>query len=184
MCDGRHSERRGVVVVGVDGSAGARDALRWAVAEARFRQTRLRVVHAWTFGYPGAIGGAYGYPYVGGAIDTLPGEGFNDLQQAAADLVDQAVTDVVAGVEGLEIEREAVEGGAAQVLVNAVSESDLLVVGSRGHGGVAGLMLGSVSQQCAHHASCPVVIVPPARHRRVGGGGSAPREGTRSQSRA
>lgn len=57
------------------------------------------------------------------------------------------------------IERVIGEGSAAQVLIDAVGEDDLLVVGSRGHGGFANLLLGSVSQQCAQHAPCPVVIV-------------------------
>jgi len=59
----------------------------------------------------------------------------------------------------VEIERRVVEGRPAAVLVNESQGADLLVVGSRGHGGFAGLLLGSVSQQCAHHAACPVVIV-------------------------
>ena len=57
------------------------------------------------------------------------------------------------------IERRVVEGAPATVLVDESRQADLLVVGSRGHGGFAGLLLGSVSQQCAHHAACPVVIV-------------------------
>jgi nucleotide-binding universal stress UspA family protein len=59
----------------------------------------------------------------------------------------------------IEIERVTAEGPAARVLIDAVGEDDLLVVGSRGHGGFSSLLLGSVSQQCAHHAPCPVVIV-------------------------
>jgi len=62
----------------------------------------------------------------------------------------------------MEVERRVVQGRAAAALVDESRDADLLVVGSRGHGGFAGLLLGSVSQQCAHHAACPVVIV----HRR------------------
>ena len=177
MQDGRQSEQQGVVVVGVDGSAGARDALRWAAAEARLRQTRLRVVHAWTFGVPAAGGGGHGYPYIGGSVDTLPGAGFNDLRHAAEELLDRVIADVVVEAEGPEIECEVLEGGAVQVLVHAVERGDLLVVGSRGHGGFAGLLLGSVSQQCAHHAPCPVVIVPPAKPS-AGGSDQIRSEGT------
>jgi nucleotide-binding universal stress UspA family protein len=163
MQDSRHAEQRGVVVVGVDGSDGAHEALRWAAAEARLRRTRLRVVNAWTFGFPGAGGGGYGYPYIGGSVETLPGSGFNDLRHAAEQLLDQVIAEAGADAQGLEIERQVLEGGAVEVLVNAVTDGDLLVVGSRGHGGFAGLLLGSVSQQCAHHAPCPVVIVRAAK---------------------
>jgi nucleotide-binding universal stress UspA family protein len=74
-------------------------------------------------------------------------------------MLERVVAAMAAEAEGVEIEREAVEGVAAQVLVEAAGAGDLLVVGSRGHGGFAGLLLGSVSQQCAHLARCPVVIV-------------------------
>jgi nucleotide-binding universal stress UspA family protein len=58
----------------------------------------------------------------------------------------------------VEVERRVVEGAPGAVLVAESRDADLLVVGSRGHGGFAQLLLGSVSQQCAHHAECPVVI--------------------------
>ena len=63
----------------------------------------------------------------------------------------------------VEIERQVVQGRAAEVLVGFATPGDLLVVGSRGHGGFAGLLLGSVSQQCVHHAACPVVVVHPPK---------------------
>lgn len=61
--------------------------------------------------------------------------------------------------KGVEIERLVIQGAAAAILVSAVGPRDLLVVGSRGHGGFVGLLLGSVSQQCVQHAPCPVVVV-------------------------
>jgi nucleotide-binding universal stress UspA family protein len=69
------------------------------------------------------------------------------------------VSEVAGPDPEVEVETVAVHGSAAHSLVEAAANADLLVVGSRGHGGFAGLLLGSVSQQCAHHAPCPVVIV-------------------------
>ena len=151
----RKSTRAPAVVVGIDGSAGAKVALRWALAEARLRNSPLRVVHALPFGYIGDR--AEAYPYWGGWIEshTSPGFDLNDLHRAAKDLLQRAIDET----EGIEIERQVIQGPAAEVLVQAASPDDLLVVGSRGHGGFTGLLLGSVSQQCVHHARCPVVVV-------------------------
>ncbi len=150
---------KSVVVVGVDGSAGARAALRWALAEARVRQAPLRIVHAWTYGFAG--GAAAGDAYFGYLASYPPlGNDVSDaLHQAAEDVLTAAIAEVVDGDEGVQIERQLIEGGAAQILVGAVGKDDLLVVGSRGHGGFADLLLGSVSLQCVHHAPCPVVVV-------------------------
>jgi nucleotide-binding universal stress UspA family protein len=71
------------------------------------------------------------------------------------------VREAIPDAGDVEIERRVIEGAAAAVLVEESRGADLLVVGSRGHGGFAQLLLGSVSQQCAHHAECPVVIVRP-----------------------
>jgi nucleotide-binding universal stress UspA family protein len=153
------SKKTSVVVVGVDGSAGASAALRWALGEARLRNSPVRAVHAWTFGYIG--GSVEGYPYWGGSLGsyTSLGVDLNDLHRAAEGLLERAIGDVRTETEGIEIERQVVQGPAAEVLVQAASPRDLLVVGSRGHGGFTGLLLGSVSQQCVHHAACPVVVV-------------------------
>ena len=152
------SKNVAIMVVGVDGSAGAAEALRWAVAEARLRKARLRIVHAWTYGYAGMPLGSFGAL---GGFDSYEALGINavDLQQAAEDLLDRTVGEVSGEVEDVDVERHVVEGGAAQVLIGVVADADLLVVGSRGHGGFVGLMLGSVSQQCVSHAPCPVVVV-------------------------
>jgi nucleotide-binding universal stress UspA family protein len=159
MQKSRHSETHGVVVVGVDRSAGAREALRWAMAEARLRRTRLRAVHASTPGFFSAGGPGYGYPYLGGTVGTHPGDGFKYLRRAAGELLEQVIADVGAEADGLEIERQVFEGGAVEALIHAVGPNDLLVVGSRGHGGFAGLLLGSVSANVAEHAHCPVLVI-------------------------
>lgn len=140
------------------GHHGAKEALHWAIAEARLRDAPLRIVHAWTYGYLGESAGGYGYlggfgPYSAAGADV------DDLQGAAEDVLDQMIGDIASEATDLTIERKVIAGGAAAVLVGSVAPNDLLVVGSRGHGGFAGLLLGSVSQQCVHHASCPVVVV-------------------------
>ena len=141
----------GLIVVGVDHSAGAKAALRFALEEARLRRSTLRVVHAWQFGHIGATGFEGVLPAVGGELD--------EFRRAAADELDAIVAEAAADADGIQIEKRIDQGPAARVLIDESRRSDLLVVGSRGHGGFASLLLGSVSQQCAHHAACPVVIV-------------------------
>jgi len=142
-----------VVVVGVDDSDGAKAALAFAHEEARLRNATLRAVHAWQFGY-------IGYTGFEGAVPALGGD-IAELRAAAVAALDATVRAVLADPHGVEIEQRVVEGAAGAVLVDESSRADLLVVGSRGHGGFAQLLLGSVGQQCAHHAACPVVIVRP-----------------------
>lgn len=165
----RKSNGVSTVVVGVDGSAGSREALCWALREGRLRKSPVRVVHAWMFGYSG--GSVIGYPYWGGSLFSYSSVGLDlsDLQRAAEDLLERAVAELGDEATGVEIECEVVQGAAAEVLVNAASSGDLLVVGSRGHGGFANLLLGSVSQQCVHHAACPVVVVHPPTLPATGG---------------
>jgi nucleotide-binding universal stress UspA family protein len=141
----------GVIVVGVDQSAGAKAALRFALEEARLRQATLRVVHAWQFGYIGATGLEGWLPAAGGNLE--------EFRQGAETALDETLRDAVSDTNGLTIERRVEQGTAAEVLVEESQGAELLVVGSRGHGGFAQLLLGSVSQQCAQHAFCPVVIV-------------------------
>jgi nucleotide-binding universal stress UspA family protein len=141
----------GVIVVGVDHSAGAKAALRFALAEARLRKATLRVVHAWQFGYIGATGLEGLLPAAGGQLE--------DFRQGAAAALDESLREVVADQDDVLIERRVEQGVPTAVLVEESRDAELLVVGSRGHGGFAQLLLGSVSQQCAQHASCPVVIV-------------------------
>jgi nucleotide-binding universal stress UspA family protein len=153
MSDDRESKQRAAVVVGVDGSAGSSEALQWAIAEARLRQVPLRAIHAWTYAEP-LIPPLIGYPYSAEDVESA----IDERRQAAEGLLEQA-TEALAEAREIEIERVIGEGSAARVLIDAVGEDDLLVVGTRGHGGFSSLLLGSVSEQCAEHASCPVVIV-------------------------
>lgn len=137
----------GTIVVGVDGSSGSGAALRFAVEEARLRNAALRVVTSW---HVPALA------YSGGFAVPIDPHEYEELAKAAAVEALAALEKETAGVD---VECLAKEGQAAKVLLEEAQGADLLVVGSRGHGGFAGLLLGSVSQQVAHHAPCPVVIV-------------------------
>lgn len=135
------------IVVGVDGSTSSRVALTWAIDEARRRKATVEVLIAWH--YP------TGSPmYAGVGFDV------GELEVAAKATLDGVMKDV--DVKGLHapVKELVVAGAAAPALIDAAKGADLLVVGSRGHGGFAGLLLGSVSAQLAHHAPCPLVIVP------------------------
>ncbi len=136
------------VVVAVDGSDVARRALAWALDEGRARQAEVEVVNAWHPPYVGA------YPYDPAALDL-------DLfEQGARDLV--AKTLEGQDVSGLPAPPKVtvMADAAAKAVIDAAEGAELVVVGSRGRGGFAGLLLGSVSQQVTHHAPCPVVVVP------------------------
>jgi nucleotide-binding universal stress UspA family protein len=82
------------------------------------------------------------------------------FQEAATKVVEMALADAVVGPDP-RVEAAVVEGSAAAAVLEAADKADLVVVGSRGLGGFRGLLLGSVSQQVAQHAPCPVVVVPP-----------------------
>ncbi|HVV36160.1 MAG TPA: universal stress protein [Acidimicrobiales bacterium] len=136
------------VVVGVDGSKGSRTALEWALNEARLHHADLTAITAWspTVGVTGYI------PSPAPFLDPQL------LEDAAHEVVDHALEDV--DCSGVDVHTKVVAGGAAHALIAESQDADLVVVGSRGRGGFAGLLLGSVSQQVAEHARCPVVIVP------------------------
>jgi nucleotide-binding universal stress UspA family protein len=140
------------IVVGVDGSDSSQAALRFALSEARLRGAGVRAVAVWHLPVA-AYGGAFVPPDPGLASELEPAAR-TTLERALADAGDHA---------DVEVEPVVREGAPARVLLEEASEADLLVVGSRGLGGFRGLLLGSVSQQCSHHAPCPVVIVPHAR---------------------
>ena len=138
-------EPTGRIVVGVDGSENASRAVDWAAAEAKARGCRVHLVHSWT--YP-----ALSMPL--SALEDLPPI---DVEAAAKEVLTERTRQLVA--EGVEVDGEVSNELASQSLIQASSDADLLVVGARGTGGFKGLLLGSVSDQCAHHAHCPVVIV-------------------------
>jgi len=94
---------------------------------------------------------------------VLDADVIEDVRRAAEKLVESELAELGSALSGVDVERTVVEGAAAPALIEAAEGADLLVVGSRGRGGFAGLLLGSVGQQCAHHAPCPLVIVPPAK---------------------
>lgn len=144
-----------MIVVGVDGSEPSLAALRFAYDEALVRETGVLAVLAWQVPLPVGVPGAM-VPVVS-----------DDVGQEAEKALDEALA-AVPPPAGVQVERRLVERPAARALIDACSSSDLLVVGSRGHGGFAGLLLGSVSAQCIHHAPCPVIVVHGSTdHRRV-----------------
>ncbi|WP_462203346.1 universal stress protein [Frankia sp. CcWB3] len=147
----RGRSRPGPVVVGVDGSAASVDALAWAAGEAAMRRAPLRVVHVWE-PLPATLTGRVG----------LGDEAFRDAAQA---VLDESANAGLAGWEGIGVETGLIVGNAAYGLINAAARAQLLVVGARGRGGFAELLLGSTSSQCVLHAACPVAVVRPPRRR-------------------
>jgi nucleotide-binding universal stress UspA family protein len=141
-----------VIVVGVDHSAGAKAALVFAHEEAQLRGAMLRAVHVWQYA---SIAGYTGFE---GSIPMVGGD-MHELRAAAIAALEATVRETLPNIGGVRLEQRVVEGIPGAVLVDESRDADLLVVGSRGHGGFAQLLLGSVSQQCAQHAACPVVIV-------------------------
>ena len=135
------------IVVGVDGSEVSQSALQWAIDEARRRNAVVEAIHAWH------------QPFMTGYAE-LGEMDLGDYGTEAQKVLDAAVAAV--DTAGVTVETAVVAGGPSQVLVEQAKGASLLVVGSRGRGGFSGLLLGSVSQQAAHHAPCPVVIIPPA----------------------
>lgn len=138
------------IVVGIDDSNGARAALAWAARQAARTESRLRVVHAYELNL--AWIDAYN-------VNLSLWE--KNAQEKADETLAHIVSDVLDASQLDAVELRAIEGSPADVLHDAARDAAMLVVGSRGRGGFAGLLLGSVSQRLAQRAPCPVVIVPP-----------------------
>jgi nucleotide-binding universal stress UspA family protein len=154
----------GTIVVGVDGSEASLAALRFAADEARLRGARLTVVHAWIMPVFESVPDPFLVEY-SGPIDADPEATINAMRGAAETVIDEAVEALGEGAHGLEIERAVIEDRPERALVDAAEEAELLVVGSRGHGRLHNLVLGSVSHYCVQHARCPVEVVPSGQHR-------------------
>ena len=143
----------GSVVVGVDSSDGSRAALRWAAREAARHGVLLRVVHGWD--------SAAVTPPGPQAFGPLDGDDFAvAADRFLTELVDEVLSDEGLADAGPDVECLVVPAPAAEALLWEARGAALLVVGTRGRGGFAGLLLGSVSRQCANHAPCPVAVVP------------------------
>lgn len=140
------------IVVGIDGSPSSVAALDWALDQAERTGATVEAITAWE--YPAF------YSWEGGAISPREFEG-------AASVTVENVVDAALEERGtsVSVRTQVIQGHSAQTLLEASQGAELLVVGSRGHGGFVGALLGSVSQKCAHHSPCPVVIVhaPPAQ---------------------
>ena len=139
---------RSPVLVGVDGSAEADAALRFGIAEARLRGLPLRVVCAWE---------APASAYLGEAFAATP-DAFIEAEHHADDVLRAALARVASA--GVSVEAVSIEGPPAAVLLEQAAAAELVVLGSRGRGAAKRLVLGSVSSDVAHHAPCPLVIVP------------------------
>ncbi|WP_380280982.1 universal stress protein [Kitasatospora purpeofusca] len=132
------------IVVGIDGSAPSKAALRWAVGQAVLTGAAVHAVAAWE------------YPSLYGWFAPMVDDGF---EQSARRRLTVEVDEVIGPQRPVPVEESLVLGHAAEVLLEAAGGADLLVLGSRGRGTFARTLLGSVSARCAVHGTCPVVIV-------------------------
>lgn len=144
------------IVVGVDGSPASRNALRWAADEAVARGASLEVVHVYD---PTPTYEVYRYPE--GLPTPVDQERHDEeMERHALKLLAEMVGTLDQRLHVRVEQRLIVSPRPAHALLDAATGAEMLVVGSRGHGGFTGLLLGSVSNQCVHHATCPVVVVP------------------------
>jgi nucleotide-binding universal stress UspA family protein len=133
------------IVAGIDGSESSIEALQWAARQAQVTGATLEVITTWD------------WPTSWGWTMPLP-EDYDPVADAQA-VLDSAVEPIRKAYPGVDVQTRAIEGHPAPALVAASSAADLLVVGSRGHGQFAGMLLGSVSEYCVRNANCPVTVV-------------------------
>jgi nucleotide-binding universal stress UspA family protein len=137
-------------VAGVDGSPSSLSALRWAIVQAALTGATVDAVLAWHYPDQATSGG---YGMAAAAIE--PAADFAEI--GGKTLADAICT--MSPDSDVRIRARVVEDNPARALLDASAGADLLVVGSRGHGGFAEALLGSVGQHCVQHATCPVVII-------------------------
>jgi nucleotide-binding universal stress UspA family protein len=137
------------IVVGIDGSPASALALAWAARYAKATGASIRAVRAWHF--PAAAGTA--------PVGVAPASVTDEVKQAQHAELDQAIAATLGDEPQVKVEHKIAYGHPAQVLTDESGDADLLVVGSRGHGGFAGMLLGSVSMHCVTSAHCPVTVV-------------------------
>jgi len=144
MNSGQSSKEQPRIVVGVDGFESSKAALRWAIRQARLTGAVVEAVTAWQI--PAGSG-------------WIPTPDLPDYQGDAFAVLSEELAEVRTVDHEVQICPRVVEGRAGEVLVDVAEGADLVVLGSQGHGGLAGALLGSVGQYCVHHAPCPVVIM-------------------------
>ncbi|WGD44454.1 universal stress protein [Streptomyces cathayae] len=141
----------GPIVLGVDGSPAGEKAIDFAFAEAELRGTSIIALHAWT---------TWNAPVPPPQDPVLP---YANEPGALAQSEERLLSEALAGhrdtYPGVQVEHRVVHGGSREALIEASRTAQLLVLGARGRGGFAGLLLGSVSQALLHHAHCPVAVV-------------------------
>ncbi|MDQ2812032.1 MAG: universal stress protein [Actinomycetota bacterium] len=137
------------IVVGVDGSPSSRTALRWAVRQANLTNGTVDAVMAWEI--PMVLQ-SYGFAPIYVEED-------GSFEENAKKTIEAVISEETEPTDSQRVRSLVIKGHPAQVLLDAAAGADLLVVGSRGHGQFADALLGSVSQNCVHHAPCPVLIL-------------------------
>jgi nucleotide-binding universal stress UspA family protein len=131
-------------VVGIDGSSESKEALRWALGVARLTGAAVDVVAAWRSPVSDNLS------VLGGDLGGVEGDARKMLAKVLSQVGDDA--------SGVEVRELVGEGAPAKVLLESAKHADLLVIGSRGRGGFASAVLGSVSLACVLHSSCPVLV--------------------------
>lgn len=150
MSEGQGSETTGDserIIVGIDGSALSQSAAQWAARQAELTGAKVELIATWE------------WPSSYGWVPPLPAD--YDPAGQAQTMLDELQASLVKEHPDIDIASSVVQGHPSPVLVDASEDADLLVVGSRGHGEFAGMLIGSVSQHCVTNAHCPVLVMRP-----------------------